>query len=60
MTLYISDSSGGGVSQREFVKLRKQNQSLKEENNLLKLKMEILLDMVRQNISTRSDGNKNI
>ena len=41
-------SAGGGVSQREFVKLKKQNQSLQEENNLLKLKMEILLDMVSE------------
>lgn len=46
--VWVSDSSGGGVSQREFVKLRKQNQSLNEENNLLKLKMEILLDMLAE------------
>ena len=41
-------SAGGGVNQQEFVKLKKQNQSLQEENNLLKLKMEILLDMVSE------------
>ncbi|XP_072044058.1 protein chibby homolog 1-like [Amphiura filiformis] len=46
--VWITDSSSGGVSQREFIKLRKQNQSLQEENNLLKLKMEVLLDMLAE------------
>ena len=43
--LYSSESLGGG-SQREVVQARKQNQQLQEENNLLKLKVELLLDMV--------------
>ena len=42
--LYSSESLGGG-SQRELVQGRKQNQQLQEENNLLKLKVELLLDM---------------
>ncbi|XP_033127551.1 protein chibby homolog 1-like [Anneissia japonica] len=48
--VWISDGGGGGggVSQREFMKLRKQNQNLLEENNLLKLKMEVLLDMLAE------------
>lgn len=40
------EAGNSSVTQREFVKMKKQNQSLQEENNLLKLKMEILLDMV--------------
>ena len=34
-----------GSSSRE-AKLRKQNKTLEEENNLLKVKVELLLDMV--------------
>lgn len=40
--------SGGNVSGRELQHLRKKNVQLEEENNLLKLKIEILLDMVRK------------
>lgn len=39
-------SSKGRVSNREVARLRQQNQVLLEENNLLKLKVELLLDMV--------------
>lgn len=35
----------GGVDQREAQRLRKRNQQLKEENNFLQLKVDILLDM---------------
>lgn len=38
--------SGGNVSGKELQRLRKKNVQLEEENNLLKLKIEILLDMV--------------
>jgi len=38
---------GVGSSTRE-AKLRKQNKSLEEENNLLKVKVELLLDMLTQ------------
>lgn len=41
--------SGGNVSGRELQRLRKKNVQLEEENNLLKLKIEILLDMVKTN-----------
>ncbi|KAM8777971.1 protein chibby homolog 1 isoform 1-T3 [Rhynchonycteris naso] len=34
-----------GVDQREAQRLRKRNQQLKEENNILQLKVDILLDM---------------
>lgn len=37
----------GGVDRRETQRLRKRNQQLEEENNLLRLKVDILLDMVR-------------
>ncbi|ELK38597.1 Protein chibby like protein 1 [Myotis davidii] len=37
----------GGVDQREAQRLRRRNQQLEEENNLLQVKVEVLLDMVR-------------
>ncbi|XP_033630906.1 protein chibby homolog 1-like [Asterias rubens] len=47
--VWISETgSSGGVSQKEFIKLRKQNESLAEENNLLKLKVELLIDMLSE------------
>lgn len=50
--LLIAEADGvdgvgtGGGSQREMARLRQQNQQLHEENNLLKIKMDLLLDMV--------------
>ena len=38
----------GGVDRREAQRLRRRNQQLEEENNLLRLKVDILLDMVRR------------
>ncbi|XP_059537526.1 protein chibby homolog 1 isoform X2 [Myotis daubentonii] len=35
----------GGVDQREAQRLRRRNQQLEEENNLLQVKVEVLLDM---------------
>ncbi|XP_054097497.2 protein chibby homolog 1 isoform X2 [Callithrix jacchus] len=35
----------GGVDRREVQRLRRRNQQLEEENNLLRLKVDILLDM---------------
>ncbi|XP_054623971.1 protein chibby homolog 1 isoform X2 [Dunckerocampus dactyliophorus] len=40
--------SGGNVSVREVERLKKRNIQLEEENNVLKLKIEILLDMLTQ------------
>ncbi|XP_072312218.1 protein chibby homolog 1 isoform X2 [Eucyclogobius newberryi] len=37
--------SGGTVSNKEMQRLKKRNAQLEEENNLLKLKIEILMDM---------------
>lgn len=42
----LNPESGGNVSGKELQRLRKKNVQLEEENNLLKLKIEILLDMV--------------
>jgi hypothetical protein len=42
---YFSETGGGGASHKEVMKLRKENQQISEENNLLKLKIDILLDM---------------
>ncbi|XP_074247455.1 protein chibby homolog 1 isoform X2 [Saimiri boliviensis] len=38
----------GGVDRREVQRLRRRNQQLEEENNLLRLKVDILLDMFGQ------------
>uniref|UniRef100_A0A4W4FFK3 Chibby homolog 1 (Drosophila) n=1 Tax=Electrophorus electricus TaxID=8005 RepID=A0A4W4FFK3_ELEEL len=40
--------SGGTVSNKEVQKLKKRNLQLEEENNLLKLKIDILLDMLSE------------
>ncbi|XP_004634677.1 protein chibby homolog 1 [Octodon degus] len=39
---------GGGTEQRETQRLRRRNQQLEEENNLLRLKVDILLDMLSE------------
>ncbi|XP_018616933.1 protein chibby homolog 1 isoform X1 [Scleropages formosus] len=44
---WISDS-GGSVSAKEVQKLKKRNLQLEEENNLLRLKIDILLDMLSE------------
>ncbi|KAI9529301.1 Protein chibby 1 [Dissostichus eleginoides] len=44
---WISES-GGNSSGREVQRLKKKNVQLEEENNLLKLKIEILLDMLTE------------
>ncbi|KAM9425886.1 protein chibby homolog 1-like [Pholidichthys leucotaenia] len=40
--------SGGNASGRELQQLKKRNVQLEEENNLLKLKIEVLLDMLTE------------
>ncbi|KAI4904324.1 hypothetical protein NFI96_015186 [Prochilodus magdalenae] len=40
--------SGGTVSGKEVQKLKKRNMQLEEENNLLKIKIELLLDMLTE------------
>ncbi|XP_068161658.1 protein chibby homolog 1 [Antennarius striatus] len=40
--------SGGNTSSRELLRLKKRNTQLEEENNLLKLKIEILVDMLTE------------
>ncbi|XP_061912181.1 protein chibby homolog 1 [Entelurus aequoreus] len=44
---WITDS-GGNVSVKEVERLKKRNIQLEEENNILKLKIEILLDMLTE------------
>ncbi|KAJ8037558.1 Protein chibby-like 1 [Holothuria leucospilota] len=46
--MWTSEAGGSGVGQKEFLKMKKQNQGLQEENNLLKLKIELLLDMLAE------------
>ena len=50
------ESGGGGTSHREVVKMKKVNQQLIEENNLLKLKLDILLDMVSKQPAQTESG----
>ncbi|XP_062859861.1 protein chibby homolog 1 isoform X2 [Trichomycterus rosablanca] len=40
--------SGGNVSSKELQKLKKRNLQLEEENNLLKLKIDLLFDMLSE------------
>uniref|UniRef100_A0A8B9W9F9 Protein chibby homolog 1 n=1 Tax=Bos mutus grunniens TaxID=30521 RepID=A0A8B9W9F9_BOSMU len=42
------DGISGGVDRREAQRLRRRNQQLEEENNLLRLKVDILLDMLSE------------
>ncbi|XP_041829900.1 protein chibby homolog 1 isoform X2 [Melanotaenia boesemani] len=44
---WISES-GGNTSSKELQRLKKRNVQLEEENNLLKLKIEVLLDMLTE------------
>ncbi|XP_041363023.1 protein chibby homolog 1-like isoform X2 [Gigantopelta aegis] len=46
--MWIHESGGGGASHKEVTKLRKENYCLQEENNFLKLKIDILLDMLAE------------
>ncbi|KAL5017789.1 hypothetical protein ScPMuIL_003511 [Solemya velum] len=46
--LWVQDSKSGGAGHKEVMKLRKQNVSLQDENNFLKLKVDILLDMLAE------------
>ena len=48
LLFYSSAGTGeaGAPSSREYVRLQKQNVKLVEENNLLKYKVELLLDML--------------
>ncbi|XP_053111871.1 protein chibby homolog 1 [Hemicordylus capensis] len=45
---WITDSLGGSGDRRETQRLRKRNQQLEEENNLLRLKVDLLLDMLSE------------
>ncbi|KAM4623324.1 protein chibby homolog 1 isoform 2-T2 [Polymixia lowei] len=45
--LWIAES-GGSVSGKEVQRLKKRNLQLEEENNLLKLKIDLLLDMLSE------------
>ncbi|CAK8684929.1 protein chibby homolog 1-like [Clavelina lepadiformis] len=43
-----SESGVGGVPHKEMIKLKKENTRIIEENNMLKLKIDILLDMLAE------------
>ncbi|XP_036156824.1 protein chibby homolog 1 isoform X2 [Myotis myotis] len=45
----------GGVDQREAQRLRRRNQQLEEENNLLQVKVEVLLDMANDSPDLREE-----
>ncbi|XP_060705345.1 protein chibby homolog 1 [Hemiscyllium ocellatum] len=45
---WVSESVGDSGVQKEVQRLRKRNQQLEEENNLLRLKIDILLDMLSE------------
>ncbi|XP_078491448.1 protein chibby homolog 1-like [Ciona intestinalis] len=43
-----SEGGAGGVPHREMIKLKKENTRITEENNMLRLKIDILLDMLSE------------
>eukprot|EP00062_Callorhinchus_milii_P025383 gi/632986308/ref/XP_007910164.1/ PREDICTED: protein chibby homolog 1 [Callorhinchus milii] len=45
---WMSETVGGNGAQKEVQRLRKRNLQLEEENNLLQLKIDILLDMLSE------------
>ncbi|XP_026550660.1 protein chibby homolog 1 [Notechis scutatus] len=45
---WIPESFGSNGDRRETQRLRKRNQQLEEENNLLRLKVDLLLDMLSE------------
>ncbi|XP_038267931.1 protein chibby homolog 1 isoform X1 [Dermochelys coriacea] len=45
---WIAESGSSSGDRRETQRLRKRNQQLEEENNLLRLKVDILLDMLSE------------
>ncbi|XP_020371639.1 protein chibby homolog 1 [Rhincodon typus] len=45
---WVSESVGDSGIHKEVQRLRKRNQQLEEENNLLRLKIDILLDMLSE------------
>ncbi|XP_061495127.1 protein chibby homolog 1 [Rhineura floridana] len=45
---WITESLGDTLDSREVKRLRKRNQQLEEENNLLQLKVDLLLDMLSE------------
>ncbi|XP_065181078.1 protein chibby homolog 1-like [Sycon ciliatum] len=57
-TWFLENSSGGGGMTRgavkELARLRKQNVQLAEENNLLKYKLEVMVDML---VASNADAN---
>jgi hypothetical protein len=48
MSLYIDGTIGTTVSSREMTKLEKKKRELEEDNNILRAKMEILLEMLAE------------
>ncbi|PAA52361.1 hypothetical protein BOX15_Mlig029203g2 [Macrostomum lignano] len=46
--LWINESHGSLQNQRDYLDLAKRNEQLEEQNNLLKLKVDLLLDMLTE------------
>ena len=46
--LVHAESAGGVSNHREILHTKKENQHVSEENNMLKIKIELLLDMVSE------------
>jgi len=42
----VSTETAGGTGGKDWHRVKQQNKQLKEENNLLKIKVDLLLDMV--------------
>ncbi|XP_052819068.1 protein chibby homolog 1-like [Mya arenaria] len=46
--MWVQETGPNAASHKEVMKLRRDNQNLVEENNMLKLKIDILLDMLAE------------
>ncbi|XP_067952229.1 protein chibby homolog 1-like [Watersipora subatra] len=57
---WVSESGGSGATHRELSSIKKANEKLKEENNLLRLKLDILLDMLTKSTAEQHLQNKEI
>ena len=53
-----AESLGGTVSSGTAQKIRKEVETLEEENNMLKLKLEVLLNLVAESAAELSDARR--
>lgn len=58
LSLAGAESIGGSVSSGTAQKVRRQVETLQEENNMLKLKVDVLLNLVAESVAELSSSRK--